>query len=57
MVSNDIVIESTWGLGEAIASGIVTPDIFVINRDGKVVEKDQLKQKERILSLEMVKIL
>ena len=37
--SNEVVIESTWGLGEAIASGIVTPDIFVLNREGKVIEK------------------
>jgi pyruvate,water dikinase len=38
--SNDIVIESTWGLGEAIASGIVTPDIFVLTRKGTVKEKN-----------------
>lgn len=38
--SDDIVIESTWGLGEAIASGIVTPDIFVLNREGRVIEKN-----------------
>jgi rifampicin phosphotransferase len=37
--TDEIVIESTWGLGEAIASGIVTPDIFVLNRDGNVIEK------------------
>jgi len=38
--SNDIVIESTWGLGEAIASGIVTPDIFVLSREGNIIEKN-----------------
>ena len=44
--SDDIVIESTWGLGEAIASGIVTPDIFVLNRDGNVKEKNiKIKKK------------
>lgn len=43
--SNNIVIESTWGLGEAIASGIVTPDIFVINRDGNLVESTIKKKK------------
>lgn len=37
--SNEIVIESTWGLGEAIASGLVTPDIFVLNREGNIIEK------------------
>lgn len=44
--SDDIVIESTWGLGEAIASGIVTPDIFVLNRDGEIIEKN-IKRKKK----------
>ncbi len=44
--SSDIVIESTWGLGEAIASGIVTPDTFVLSRNGDVVEKNiQIKKR------------
>ncbi|NYB51207.1 MAG: phosphoenolpyruvate protein kinase [Methanobacteriaceae archaeon] len=37
--TDEIVIESTWGLGEAIASGIVTPDIYVLERDGTLKEK------------------
>nr|WP_279383560.1 PEP/pyruvate-binding domain-containing protein [Methanobacterium formicicum] len=37
--SNDIVIESTWGLGEAIVSGIVSPDSFVLGREGNLLEK------------------
>lgn len=44
--SNNIVIESTWGLGEAIASGIVTPDIFVLSRDGNIIEKN-IKTKKK----------
>ena len=44
--SNKIVIESTWGLGEAIASGIVTPDIFVLNRDGNIIDKN-IKTKKK----------
>jgi pyruvate,water dikinase len=44
--SENIVIESTWGLGEALASGIVTPDTFVINRDGEVIEKN-IKTKKK----------
>jgi len=44
--NNDVVIESTWGLGEAIVSGIVTPDIYVLNRDGKLLEKN-IKRKEK----------
>lgn len=43
---NEVVIESTWGLGEAIASGIVTPDIFVLSRDGKIIKKN-IKAKKK----------
>ncbi len=38
--SEDVVIESTWGLGEAIASGMVTPDIYVLNRNGDIIQKN-----------------
>lgn len=38
--SSNIVIESTWGLGEAIASGLVTPDTFVLDREGKLLDKE-----------------
>ncbi len=38
--TDEIVMESTWGLGEAIASGIVNPDIFVLNRQGNIIEKN-----------------
>lgn len=44
--TNEIVIESSWGLGEAIASGIVSPDIFVLNRDGTIVQKN-IKTKKK----------
>ncbi|MDX1611066.1 MAG: PEP/pyruvate-binding domain-containing protein, partial [Candidatus Thermoplasmatota archaeon] len=32
------IIEAAWGLGEGVVSGQVTPDNYVISRDGKVVE-------------------
>jgi pyruvate,water dikinase len=33
-----VVISATWGLGEALASGLVTPDHIVVAPDGEVVE-------------------
>ncbi len=33
-----VVIEATWGLGEAIVSGAVTPDRFVLSPDGTVLD-------------------
>lgn len=53
---DEIVIESTWGLGEAIASGIVTPDTFILSREGTIIKKI-LKQKRKAISLKTVKTL
>lgn len=44
--SDDFVIESSWGLGESIASGIITPDRFVLGRDGTVRDRE-IRRKER----------
>jgi len=33
-----VVIEASWGLGESIVSGLVTPDSYVLSKDGKVLE-------------------
>lgn len=37
--ADEIVIESAWGLGEAVASGLVTPDLFRLGPDGQVLER------------------
>lgn len=46
----DIVIEASWGLGESIASGIVTPDRYVCGRDGTPKEVT-VKTKEKAYRL------
>ncbi|HUS29005.1 MAG TPA: PEP/pyruvate-binding domain-containing protein [Kofleriaceae bacterium] len=33
------LIEATWGLGEALVSGLVTPDRYRVGTDGKVIER------------------
>ncbi len=36
----EIVIDASWGLGEAIVSGIVTPDTFTVSkRDGSILSR------------------
>lgn len=38
--TGEIVINATWGLGEALVAGQVTPDTFVVaKQDGQVVER------------------
>lgn len=44
--SDNVLVESTWGLGEAIASGIVSPDIFILDRLGNIIETD-IKTKKK----------
>ncbi|MFJ7849179.1 PEP/pyruvate-binding domain-containing protein [Peribacillus sp. NPDC097206] len=47
--TNEIIINASYGLGEAIVSGIVTPDTFIVNKETKSIMKD--------LGLKEVKIL
>jgi len=37
--ADEIVIEASWGLGEAIVEGLVIPDHFRLSRDGTPLEK------------------
>ncbi|MBI1935845.1 hypothetical protein HYS31_05380 [Candidatus Woesearchaeota archaeon] len=43
---NEMVIESIFGLGEAIVSGIVTPDNFVINKKTKRIISEAVNEKK-----------
>ena len=35
--TNQMMINASWGLGEAVVSGIVTPDEYVVNKESKDV--------------------
>ena len=37
--ADELVIEASWGLGEAVVSGLVTPDHVRADVDGKVLER------------------
>ena len=37
--ADERIIEATWGLGEAVVAGLVTPDRYRIGRDGRVLER------------------
>lgn len=38
--ANERVIESAWGLGEAVVAGLVTPDRFRIDTSGAILARD-----------------
>jgi pyruvate,water dikinase len=33
------VIEASWGLGESVVAGLVTPDRYVLDHDGRLIER------------------
>ncbi len=37
--SDEVFINASWGLGEAVVSGYVTPDSFIVGIDGTLIEK------------------
>ena len=37
--AEEILVEASWGLGEAIVEGLVVPDRFNFSKDGKLVSK------------------
>lgn len=44
---NQAIIEASWGLGEAIVSGQVTPDSYVIEKDTKTIIDTNVSEKSR----------
>jgi pyruvate,water dikinase len=49
---DEIIIEACWGLGETLVSGRVTPDIYVVSKDGKLIDKKiGLKELMRVRDL------
>ena len=37
--AEEVVIEASWGLGESVVAGLVTPDRFRLSREGAVLER------------------
>jgi pyruvate,water dikinase len=42
-----VLIEATWGLGEALVSGAVHPDSYIVSKDGEILEK-KIGKKEKM---------
>ncbi|MFC5468282.1 PEP/pyruvate-binding domain-containing protein [Cohnella suwonensis] len=43
---DEIVINSSFGLGEAVVSGLVTPDLFILPKQGAAAQRKELGDKE-----------
>lgn len=45
---DEVVINASWGLGESIVGGTVSPDTFVIDKKSLSVSESNISQKERM---------
>ena len=46
MRTDEFVVNASWGLGEGVVSGILTPDEFVVGRGDRAIKKRTLGTKE-----------
>ena len=44
--SDRLIIEGAFGLGEAVVSGSVSPDRYVVSKDGLAIERQEVRRKE-----------
>lgn len=42
----EIIINASWGLGETIVDGTVTPDVFLVSKNGLVITSRLISEKE-----------
>ena len=47
---DEVVIESSWGMGAAIVDGRVTPDHYVVERDGMTLREKRIAEKRLMVS-------
>jgi pyruvate, water dikinase len=45
---NEVVVTASWGLGESLVSGTVTPDTWIVRKSDLAVEEEQIGAKERM---------
>ncbi len=45
---DEVVVNASWGLGESIVGGTVSPDTFVIDKQGLSVTESNISEKDRM---------
>jgi rifampicin phosphotransferase len=48
---DEVVINASWGLGEAVVSGVVTPDNYVARKDGTVIRRDIFEKETQVVAV------
>ena len=49
---DEVLINASWGLGEAIVSGLVTPDNYLAGKDGGIRQRDIAEKAVRVAAVE-----
>lgn len=47
--TNEIMVNASWGLGEAVVSGIVTPDEYILNKDDLFIKEKHIADKNTMI--------
>jgi pyruvate,water dikinase len=47
--ADEVIVEAAWGLGEGVVSGRVSPDNYVLDRDGQLVSSTIATKKTQIV--------
>lgn len=47
--TDEVMINASWGLGEAVVSGLVTPDNYLVKKTGAIVQKDISDKNVRVV--------
>lgn len=47
--SNEIMINASWGLGEAVVSGSVTPDEYIVDKKSKEIIENHIAEKTTMI--------
>ncbi len=50
---NEIIIEAGWGLGEAIVSGAINPDEYIIDKTSLEVKKIEIRKQDWMFTLDL----
>lgn len=49
--TDEVLINASWGLGEAVVSGIVTPDNYIVRKSGEVLQRDVFDKNVRVVPI------
>jgi phosphohistidine swiveling domain-containing protein len=53
---DEIIIESTSGLGESIVSGEVTPDSYIIQKSTKEIKTDDISENKKLNKIQLIEL-